>query len=364
MKDAALKLFLLALSLAVGLSAVEFVLKEKNLPRFYLAHSREGQFDFRENDKGEFRYRNAPSKEIVFVYDGDRIDYAITHTTNSAGFRGREFLHTKGANTVRIAFLGDSFTFGEGVRDGRTFAERTSQYLNKSVSPEKSVRFESYNFGVGGYNTTQSLQLLREEVLGWDPDIVVLGFTLNDAEPMLFTVDDTTGEPVRRERENRVSEGLPDPLPPDTFLFRFRLPRLIWQIARTRKITGQTIDYYRGLYEDGSAGWLEAKKSLVAILDICVERRIPCYVLCFPILFHLDESYPFESIHRKIGRVVEEAGGDNAVFIDLLPLFRGTEDRSLWVHPTDQHPNEKAHDMVARELARIIGKDRGIGSCN
>jgi hypothetical protein len=36
--------------------------------------------------------------------------------------------------------------------------------------------------------------------------------------------------------------------------------------------------------------------------------------------------------------------------VDLLPSFLGLDDRSLWVHQTNQHPNETGHAIAAREI--------------
>jgi hypothetical protein len=39
---------------------------------------------------------------------------------------------------------------------------------------------------------------------------------------------------------------------------------------------------------------------------------------------------------------------------DLLPAFGGHQDHQLWVHPTDHHPNEIAHDLAAGSLEEFV----------
>jgi hypothetical protein len=36
--------------------------------------------------------------------------------------------------------------------------------------------------------------------------------------------------------------------------------------------------------------------------------------------------------------------------IDLAPAFAGRRTESLWVHPSDHHPNGSAHALAARAL--------------
>ena len=55
-----------------------------------------------------------------------------------------------------------------------------------------------------------------------------------------------------------------------------------------------------------------------------------------------------------IDREIQNTG---AQFLDLLPAFTGKSGPILWVHPTDQHPNEKAHAIAARQLAAILIRD-------
>jgi hypothetical protein len=301
-------------------------------------------------------YVNLPSSIIRFVYDGNPRGYfgpsnEVEHVTNSAGFRGGEFRTAKGPDTVRIAFLGDSFTFGEGVRFADTYPEVAAAALQRHFEAAR-LRFESYNFGVGGYNTTQALQALERWALQGRPDLVVLGYVLNDAEESLFRYDAGSGTVVRRAREIEIPEGLGEPLPPAGALFRSRLAQLAWHWDRTRENRRRMTAFYRALYRDDARGWRETRRALARLGTVCREHELPFYVLCFPILLNL-ERYPFEDLHARVREEVEAAGGR---FVDLLPVMKTRQAAELWVHPVDQHPNETAHRMAGEVLAkRLIG---------
>ena len=350
-------LLLVLLGLALGLLVAEVVLRVFGYPRFYKAHSSPPQFTFLPLDSTNFVCLNTPSTQIRFVYDGNPRGYfgtgsQVDHTVNSAGFRGPEFTLTKPAHVLRIACLGDSITFGEGVRDDDTYSERLATRLGRALSARDAI-CESCNFGVGGYNTGQELLVLRNYALLTNPDIVVVGYNLNDAEPLLFQISRLSGQPVRRSREHDIPEGLDDPLPPRTILFRSRIVQLLWQRRNAGARTAQTVRYYQDLYAAGSQGWQDSRQALRDIIATCEARKIPCIVVVFPVLYQLDDSYPFLPIHAMIQQEVASANG---ICIDLFPLLKGRDAAKLWVHPTDPHPNEIVHAVVAEAIAARIAE--------
>jgi hypothetical protein len=352
----ALRLVLVLLGLVLGLGVAELVLAILGKPRFYEAHTASTRFAFFQSpDRTDWFYVNTPSTNIRFVYDGNPRGYfgpdnEVNHQTNSKGFRGPEISPIKPPGTIRIACLGDSFTFGEGVRFEDTYPEQLASLL--AAEPAcAGLTFESCNFGVGGYNTTQSLFALRAWALPAQPDIVVLGYVLNDAEPRLYDRDKLTGRFVRRPREAGIPEGQGDPRPPDTLLYKLRTARLIWQVGRNRQRTGNMIDYYRSLYDEANPGWQESRDALERIIKTCHDHGIPCVVLCFPILVDLTDTHPFADLYARVGSVVESAGG---IYVNLLPKLKGLDASDLWVHPTDQHPNEVVHRIAAEAITEAL----------
>src|SRR5207244_4081262 len=99
---------------------------------------------------------------------------------------------SKPADTFRILVLGDSFTQGMSLELGDAFPERLERLLARQRDDD--ARFEVYNAGLSGWNTVGEQRVLSRQ---WDdhtaypfayprvqPDLVVLGFCLNDPEPM------------------------------------------------------------------------------------------------------------------------------------------------------------------------------------
>jgi lysophospholipase L1-like esterase len=351
------RLGLFLVGLLISLVVAEAALHVAGIPRFYVPHALVPQFRVTDLMDGDVPvYVNVPDTTIRFSYDRDPRGYfepgnVVEHTTNRDGFRGSDFSISKAAGTLRIAFLGDSFTFGEGVRFEDTYPEVVARELRNKLGPGRTV--ESYNFGVGGYNTRQALNALRRWVLLCAPDVVVLGFVINDAEEPLVIIDPRTGRAARRERGLDILESMSDSRPPQKTIYRSRLAQLFWRFRSNRERTRRTIEYYKSLYDDENHGWQECKAALREIVLLCREKDIPLYVLDLPILIRL-RDYPFLPQQEQIRQVVLSAGGR---FVDLLPHMRQHGAPELWVHPTDQHPNEIAHGIAGKVLAKRMIED-------
>ncbi len=122
----------------------------------------------------------AVSYEHIPNYKG--IAYANPIQTNSLGLRDKEYEIPKPEGVIRVLVLGDSITYGFGVRAEETYAKQLEQILNESC---ESLTFEVINAGVSGYNIHQELAYLRDRGLELEPDFVILTFVHNDIEPAM-----------------------------------------------------------------------------------------------------------------------------------------------------------------------------------
>ncbi len=341
--------------LAVGVGAAEVAVRAFGLPHVYHHIPKPLQFTATGADpSGHVIYVNKVSSHIHFTYDGDPRGYFgpehdVDHVTNARGFRGPEFSQTKPADTRRIAFIGDSFTFGEGVHFDDTYPEVTGRTLRAGL-PASAPHIEAMNFGVGGYNTADEARLLETTVLGYAPDAVVLGYVPNDAEGPLFAFDPATGVISRRTRETDVPEGVSDAEPPSGGLFALRLAQLAWQMPRARAQTAAAVSYYERINAEDASGWRESIASLREIVAVCAEHHIPTVVVLFPVLVDLGD-YPLADIDERVKTTL---AGTSAAVVDLLPLLRNHGTSALWVHPTDQHPNEIVDAIAARAVANAL----------
>jgi lysophospholipase L1-like esterase len=342
------------LGLIVGVGIVEVALLVADQPAFYEARNSPPQFLVHSTrHRGAHVYVNAPSTAIRFEYDGNPRGYfdqgnAVVHQVNSAGFRGSEFDRAKPADVVRIAFFGDSFTFGEGVKDNDVYPIVAARSLERRLSDDRRV--ESLNFGVGGYNADQSIHLLEWQGLATDPDAIVLGYTPNDSEEPLFVPSRGKQHFRRRRRELDALEVQSHRRPPSSPLYDFRTAQLIWQFVMQRRLTERTLAEIVRLYEDDNPGWIRSRAAIRTLGRHCSELDVSCVVVLFPLLYQLDD-YPLAEIHDHIAREVRAAG---VTLVDLLPLLEDRSARSLWVHPTDHHPNEEVHAIAGDAIANVL----------
>ena len=252
--------------------------------------------------------------------------------TNALGFRDDEVAFPKPSGLYRIEMLGDSITMGWGVAQADSFSEVLQRTLNEKRG---RITYDVVNMGVGNYNTVQEVESFFDDGRRLQPDLVVLNYFINDAEPT----------PVRSK----------------SFAMNYSLFSVfLWSKLRTiasRFAPRQSyLDYYRGLYQPGAPGWEAAKQAMQRLFAGCRARNIPVVVTCIPELHQLRGAYPFADIHASLRRFVED---HKVEFVDLYPAFAGHDEPSLWVSAEDAHPNAKGHRLIADALYQAF-MEKGI----
>lgn len=114
--------------------------------------------------------------------------------TNSLGFRNKEYTIEKENDTTRIIFIGDSFVYGYGEPLNVTFP----WLLEKKLNTNLPGRYEIWNIGVPSWSTTIESVVVKEKIISYDPDYVIL----------LFDESDNYDNMLYRSREIRKSRDL------------------------------------------------------------------------------------------------------------------------------------------------------------
>jgi hypothetical protein len=96
---------------------------------------------------------------------------------NRYGFRERDFSPIPLKDTYRIAVIGDSFTYGQGIPESDRMTNLLEAYLNR---PDSLVAFEVLNFGRSGTDTSEHVRFLNDYVLRIKPNFVLLQWFVND----------------------------------------------------------------------------------------------------------------------------------------------------------------------------------------
>jgi lysophospholipase L1-like esterase len=263
---------------------------------------------------------------------------------NSSGFRDYEFEKQKLPGYFRIAHLGDSITFGQGVHDlGSLYPKLLESVLNK----QGRGHFETYNFGVPGYNTWQEFVQLKEVVLPYQPDLVVLGFCFNDSEGEIMM---RTSEGLQQYKDTiKSSKGnITDYLKKSYLVLATK--NLVEEIGL------KLFDYYPN-YIDlkiKDTRWSRMKEELLKMKVYLSEREIPLVVVIFPYTYQLRFEENRSQAQKDIISFLENNGFD---YIDMFPNFR----EFLIEHKFDYyklivkgikdgHPTAEGHALVAKKL--------------
>lgn len=256
------------------------------------------------------------------------VDVSINHL----GLRGREYSEAKPAGMYRILVLGDSMTFGWGVAAEEVFCAVLEKRLNQEVSPRTGVTYEVINAGVGNYNTTQELTYLEDRGLKLNPDLIVLAYYINDAEPV--PAHDASFLVRNSYLYVLVSSGLD-----------------AW--ARRGGNRPGYADYYRSLYKKDAEGWRQCRASLNRLAVVCREKEIPLIVSILPELHQVGDAYLFGDVHDSVQQIFASQGVPT---VDLRDVFAKESPPSLWVSAGDVHPNAKGHRFIAAGLYDALAK--------
>ena len=263
--------------------------------------------------------------------------------TNSRGYRDHERALGKAPGVKRLLSLGDSFAWGAGIEFDDTYGQRLERHLPQ----RRHEAWEVVQLALPGMNTVDEASQLHEEGLAYEPDLVVVGFVLNDSEDSEAAEARRAREWAEEKREKREPRFLDRSL-----LFRLVGARLFATVENRRRIAG-----YRSMYQPDAPGWVAGQKALKLMGSLCTSKGIPLVVVIFPLFANpMGADYPFAEIHATVAQAASAAG---AKVVDLRPAYAELRWDLLVVDgAADEHPNEIAHriaaDVVLKALDDVI----------
>src|SRR5687768_1267599 len=162
---------------------------------------------------------------------------------NSHGYRDRERALPRPPGVRRVLSLGDSFAWGASVE----FEDAYPQRLERGLVRRRREPWEVVNLALPGMNTADQAAQLAGEGLEYQPDVVVLGFVLNDSEDALAAESrraDEWAEPRRPEPQGWER----------SLLLRFVGQRIWATLENRRRVSG-----YLSMYDDRATGWVASQ---------------------------------------------------------------------------------------------------------
>lgn len=248
--------------------------------------------------------------------------------TNSAGFRGPEYDKEPGPNVFRTVLIGDSVTMGSGVAQGDTYGR---QLQHKLTASDEGRTHEVLNLGVGGFNLHASVRRLKAIGLGYDPDLLIYGWTSNDIE----------GPAYRKTSA-----------PKDRTVSAFRLIRWLgprWDGLR-ELISPPAGSYIHELDENyfrNPEAWSFFLSDLDELKSVAEDAGVCAAMFMHTSTLALNSFHPFHRYYRA----VEKAAEDRGIFvIPSYSYFHGRNPADYWLHSGDPHPNPEGHRILADAL--------------
>lgn len=264
--------------------------------------------------------------------------------SNSTGFRDAEHIPAKPDGLMRIAFIGDSYTFGQGVRRDERFSERTAAALDETWP---DVRVEMLNFGRPGANVADVLRIYEGGTAEFSPDIVVYSFVLNDFSTPAID------RRFRGERDRILEEH------------RARFPGLRWAAdhLRTAAVLDRVLFDTTSGIEPAQLRFLEQlyqpgpdrdrmTAELTRLTRVLSREHLLSFVVFMPYFLPDEAALGFYSEARSI--VAAAADRPRMEFVEVLPLLSERPFHEWWVSAADHHPNAAAHAVIAEALAAQI----------
>ena len=244
---------------------------------------------------------------------------------NRLKLRDAEYPYERPPGVQRVLMLGDSVTFGWGVPVADTVAKRLERQLRA-----RGRHVEVINTGVGNYNTTMELEYFFAEGFRYDPQVVVLNYFINDAEPV-----PTYRAPNLLQRHSYAYVWLSGRL---DVLARLLTRRQNWA------------DYYLALYE--APGWTAVQQSIARLTAYCRDRGIGVLIANYPELREL-KPYRFDRVRTLVRETAERNG---AAYLDLYDAVRDETPERLWVTKPDDHPSSYAHGLFADAMVATVSR--------
>lgn len=329
-------------------------------------------------------------------------EFSIKRNTNSLGLIGGQISIKKPENVFRILILGDSFSEGLHVEEGRNFCEQLQYFLNKNSSLTDK-HFEIINAGISGYSPISEYLFFKRELARLKPDIVILQIFANDVfednKTRAMSILDKDGLPIKINRffikkywNNPIGTRQPTQL--QTSIYRLKKiiigKSMLFQcLARAKRKSCKRTHFHKEMtdlpeFNDGNQffiiqdynplfqnsgfrnkTWNNTKRYILAIRDLAKENKAAFFIFYIPPkgqlkLQHYGENsayFPKPANYFLNERLKELSEEKNIYYLDLLFLFEKNGDKDLY-YEKDGHLKTTGHSLVAEALFDFLNKHK------
>lgn len=258
-------------------------------------------------------------------------------TVHYAPHPSRLHPHTQGRSGLRVAVIGDSFTAGPTAEWDDFYPARLERLLNLNAN---TMPAQVRTFAEPGATTAGELRFLKKAVR-FEPDILILGVFLNDAE----VNRDPVLQALKVAMRPRIPIGRTRQL-----LQSSRAAEWIYQRFELGRVRRARAEYSEYVFDPQYKGWVQFELALATFAETCRSEGIRLVAVVFPVMAGL-EAYA-EKPHRRIGDALERHGIE---VLDLADRFAGRATVRMAAYPEiDAHPSEIAHRISAHAIFEYL----------
>jgi hypothetical protein len=267
----------------------------------------------------EITYRYSGNKDLIYELKPNFSSVDGMYQTNKYGMRDYKYSLTKLSNVIRICVLGDSVAFGyDLVTVEQTFEKLLEVKLNNK---SKIIKFEILNFSVPGYNSYQEEITLKEKVIKFKPDIILVGFCLND---------------------DTYTDGYDE------------LARELSPYSIGSKLHSKLISYILYLCEINLFEKLKDMDKVEHFFQqlsiLSKEKHFDLIVLIFPFYFENIELYKYKEKHIKVYNLAKKNGLKVIDFMDIWKDMDYREREELYLFKDPMHFSFAGMKEIADKL--------------
>lgn len=284
-----------------------------------------------------------------------------TYKINHAGMRDKDYSFDKSASVYRIAVVGDSFTFGQGVELGATIPKQMEGLLVL-----KKVTAEVMNFGVVGYNMWQYNTLLEKKIIPYHPDIVILCLFQDDLGACSPPYRDPSEWSGANPFDDKGSSGIIAHFALGNLLrngnalfeyqYRYRRGHSYVKDIEARKRTwgpGNPTDrnYRMMTGKAGQETYSEFEAAFARFVSFARDCGAGVLTVMIP-----DSVQLREPTMQAVNGIVERRCASLGVpFLDVTPVLEADSDpSSLYLFPLDAHNSPKGLRVISQAIVERL----------
>ncbi|MDD3877503.1 MAG: hypothetical protein PHT69_12860 [Bacteroidales bacterium] len=243
---------------------------------------------------------------------------------NPHGFTDIKRSKDKPDSTFRIAVMGDSFIYGDGISYSETWSHKLAAKMDSAFQ-----NVELFSWGLRGWSTLDQYNFFVSEGNEYAIDLLLFAFCHNDPD-----MGDIEHLDTRWEKKLHVLNKL--------------FPRLTTKVL-SYFFADSYDKWVNALYEKDN---LEKYKKLLNKIKLLEHNyNLKTAFLLTPNTLNGNGDFFFSTISS----LLEEAG---IPFYNLQPemkeAFQNVNDKDLWANPVNPHPGKWLNDFYAEKALQMI----------